>query len=118
MNRALHGGREAATATPLGDGQDDQVFVDDSGRRARGVRILSVVAALLCTFWLSGLIVGMAGFSGFPIVNLPVIAHIAATRPGIVRGAPDSRLEVGLGEDTRAGSHRDRAHRDLRPRLT
>jgi hypothetical protein len=46
-------------------GPEVQVFVDDSGRRALGVRLACLAAAALCAFWLTGLVVGMVGFSSF-----------------------------------------------------
>lgn len=46
-------------------GHEAQVFVDDSGRRALGVRLVCFAAAALCAFWLTALVVGMVGFSGF-----------------------------------------------------
>ena len=56
------------------------MFVDHSGRRARGVRLVGVAAAGVCAFWLAGLTVGMAGFSGFPTISLRVLSHAAVAR--------------------------------------
>jgi hypothetical protein len=64
-----------------------QVFVDHSGRRARAVRILGAAMAGMCALWLAGLVIGMAGFSGFPSVPSPVRLLPALARVGTVPGA-------------------------------
>jgi hypothetical protein len=63
-------------------GPDTPVFVDHSGRRARGLRAAGVVLAGVCGFWLAGLVVGMAGFSGFRAGRLATGAVRAAARTG------------------------------------
>lgn len=64
--------------------QEAQVFVDHSGRRARRVRIVGAAMAGLCALWLTGLVIGVAGFTGFPAVRspfrlLPSLARIDTT---------------------------------------
>jgi len=66
------------------------VFVDRSGRRARGVRIIGAAMVAACALWLAGLVMGVAGFSRFPVAKSPVgdlaalarvrIAHTTASR--------------------------------------
>ena len=50
-----------------------QIFVDDSGRRARRVRMAGLGLVVACACWLGALTVGMAGFTGF--------SPIAGSRP-------------------------------------
>jgi hypothetical protein len=66
-------------------GRDAQVFVDDSGRRARRMRVAGVAVAALCAFWLVGLTVGMAGFSGFSSIGLHALARAGLKRPATLR---------------------------------
>jgi hypothetical protein len=83
--------RPESPAVWLTSGHEAQVFVDDSGRRALGVRLACLAAAALCAFWLMGLVVGMVGFSGFPTTpRVPVLAQRSLTRPP----APRRRVEV------------------------
>jgi hypothetical protein len=61
------------------------VFVDHSGRRARWVRLVGAGMAGLCALWLTGLVIGMAGFANFPSVRspirlLPALGRVDATR--------------------------------------
>jgi hypothetical protein len=62
-----------------------QIFVDDSGRRARRVRMAGLGLVVACVCWLGALTVGMAGFTGFsPIAGGLVRAtlhHVLAARP-------------------------------------
>ena len=62
-----------------------QIFVDDSGRRARRVRMAGLGLVVACACWLGALTVGMAGFTGFsPIAGSLVRAtlhHVLAARP-------------------------------------
>jgi hypothetical protein len=51
------------------------------------VRIVGVAAAALCAFWLVGLTVGMAGFSGFRGAGLRELARTGLTRHGLDRQA-------------------------------
>jgi hypothetical protein len=65
--------------------QEALVFVDHSGRRARWVRLLGAGMAGLCCLWLTGLLIGMAGFANFPTVRspfrlLPALARVESTR--------------------------------------
>src|SRR5271166_1390642 len=80
MRDASEATRQESPAAWLTSGRDAQVFVDHSGRRARGVRLAGVAAAGVCAFWLAGLTVGMAGFSGFPTISLRVLSHAAVAR--------------------------------------
>ena len=67
------------------------MFVDSSGRRARGVRAAGVAVASLCAFWLLGLTVGMAGFSGFPTIGVRVLAHAGIARSAALEA--DARVD-------------------------
>lgn len=65
--------------------REAQVFVDHSGRRARWVRFVGAGIAGLCALWLTGLVIGMAGFANFPSVRspirlLPALARVDATQ--------------------------------------
>jgi hypothetical protein len=79
-------------AAPWLSGPDTPVFVDHSGRRARGLRAAGVVLAAVCAFWLAGLVVGMAGFSGFRAGRLATHALRAPTRAG---AQPEARELAG-----------------------
>jgi hypothetical protein len=46
------------------------VFVSEDGRRARRLRRVAVVAAVLACLWAAGLVVGMVGFGSLPGVAL------------------------------------------------
>ena len=70
---------------PLLSGHEVPVFVDHSGRRARRVRVAGALLAGLCALWLAGLVMGMAGFSGFPVVRSPIGGLAALARAGIAR---------------------------------
>ena len=74
--------RPDAPAAWRTSGRDTQVFVDDSGRRALGVRLAGFALAAVWAFWLAGLAVGMTGFSDFPATGLPrlAITHSAPAR--------------------------------------
>ena len=58
-------------------GDEALVFVDHSGRRARGVHLIGAVVVALCTLWLVGVVSGMVG-SGFPGGRLQLF-HLHAT---------------------------------------
>jgi hypothetical protein len=45
------------------------------------MRVAGVAAAALCAFWLVGLTVGMAGFSGFSSIGLHALARAGLKRP-------------------------------------
>jgi hypothetical protein len=47
-------------------GHDAPVFVDDSGRRAHGVRLAGATIAMLCACWLATLVFGMSGLTSLP----------------------------------------------------
>lgn len=59
--------------------------MDDSGRRARRVRMAGLVLVATCTCWLGALMVGMAGFAGFSPLTaglVPASLHrVLAARP-------------------------------------
>jgi hypothetical protein len=67
---------EAAPPPRLG-GDEALVFVDHSGRRARGVHLIGAVVVVLCTLWLVGVVSGMVG-SGFPGARLHALQLHAA----------------------------------------
>jgi hypothetical protein len=66
-------------------GDEALVFVDHSGRRARGVHLIGAIVVALCTLWLAGVVSGMVG-SGFPGARLPVLQLHAAQRAHPTRG--------------------------------
>jgi hypothetical protein len=70
--------RKDAPAAWRTSGHETQVFVDDSGRRALGVRLAGFALAALCACWLIGLAVGMAGFSGFQAPGLGALARVGS----------------------------------------
>jgi hypothetical protein len=78
-------------------GPDTPVFVDHSGRRARGLRVAGVVVAALCAFWLAGLVVGVAGFSGFPAGRFAIGGLRAPTRAGAQTEARELASASGAG---------------------
>jgi hypothetical protein len=71
--------RPGSPATWRTSGHEAQVFVDDSGRRALGVRLACFAIAALCAVWLTGLVVGMVGFSGFATPRLAALAQGSVT---------------------------------------
>jgi hypothetical protein len=89
MERESQAERPEPPVAWLTSGRDAQVFVDDSGRRALGMRAAGVAVAAMCAFWLAGLTVGMAGFSGFQTVGLRTLAHAGVARPVAPRRAAD-----------------------------
>jgi hypothetical protein len=66
-------------------GDEALVFVDDSGRRARGVHLIGALVVALCMLWLMGVVSGMVG-SGFPGARLQVLQLHAAQRVHPTRG--------------------------------
>ncbi len=105
MREASQAPRQEPPAAWLTSGQDAQVFVAQSGRRARGVRLAGVAAAGVCAFWLAGLAVGMAGFSGFPTISLRVLSHVAVTRHRALQAdAGVDRSAIALRQVAPAGS--------------
>jgi hypothetical protein len=58
-------------------GDEALVFVDHSGRRARGVHLIGGLVVALCTLWLVGVVSGMVG-SGLPGGRLELF-HLRAT---------------------------------------
>jgi hypothetical protein len=85
MEQARQAQRPESPAAWWTSGRDAQVFVDDTGRRARRMRIAGIAAAALCAFWLVGLTVGMAGFSGFSSIGLHALARAGLKRPPTLR---------------------------------
>ena len=75
---------EAAPPSRLG-GDEALVFVDHSGRRARGVHLIGALVVALCTLWLMGVVSGMVG-SGFPGARLQMLQLHAAERVHPTRG--------------------------------
>jgi hypothetical protein len=63
--------------SPQLGGDEALVFVDHSGRRARGVYLIGAVVVALCTLWLVGVVSGMVS-SGFPGGRLQLF-HLQAT---------------------------------------
>jgi hypothetical protein len=60
-------------------GLERQIFLDQTGRRARVVRVGGALAAMLGAAWLAALVTGALGFSDLP--RLPVPIGILATTP-------------------------------------
>jgi hypothetical protein len=60
-------------------GQEPQVFLDHTGRRARRMRVLGGLAALTAAGWLGGVIGGSAGFASLPALHShSIVAHARA----------------------------------------
>jgi hypothetical protein len=100
---------EAASPSRLG-GDEALVFVDHSGRRARGVHLVGAVVVALCTLWLAGVVSGMVG-SGFPggrlqLLHLHAAAGVHAAR-GEIRGfvAENAAVRDREADMMNAGSH-------------
>jgi hypothetical protein len=75
-----------APAAAWGYGEDEiQIFVDDSGRRARRVRLAGLAVVASCVCWLGALTIGMAGFAGFAPATTgftsSTLHHVLAARP-------------------------------------
>jgi len=62
-------------------GYDAPVFVDDSGRRAHGVRLAGAVVAMLCACWLATLVFGMSDLTSLPSAHVSALAR-ALPAPG------------------------------------
>jgi hypothetical protein len=60
-------------------GLEPQIFLDQTGRRARVVRLAGALAAMLGAAWLAALVTGALGFSNLP--RLPGPIGILATTP-------------------------------------
>jgi hypothetical protein len=61
------------------------------------MRVAGVAAAVLCAFWLVGLTVGMAGFSGVSSIGLHALARAGLKRPATLRAdAIAERYELGV----------------------
>jgi hypothetical protein len=75
---------------------ETQIFVDDSGRRARRVRMAGLALVTTCACWLGALTVGMAGFTGFSPITAGLVPatlhHVLAGRP-----ADHDRVPVSNG---------------------
>ena len=75
---------------------ETQIFVDDSGRRARRVRMAGLALVATCTCWLGALTGGIAGFAGFSPLTaglVPVALH------HVLAGRPADRDRVPVSED-------------------
>jgi hypothetical protein len=78
-----------------GRAREAQIFVDDSGRRARRVRAAGLALVATCTCWLGALTVGVAGFASFAPITaglVPVPLHHA------LAGKPADRDRVPVAE--------------------
>jgi hypothetical protein len=82
-----------------------QVFVDDSGRRARRVRLAGLAVVTTCACWLGALTVGIAGFAGFAPGT--TTGYAPTTLHHVLAGRPADRDRTPL-----SGS---RAHPRTRP---
>jgi hypothetical protein len=82
-----------------------QVFVDDSGRRARRVRLAGLAVVTTCACWLGALTVGIAGFAGFAPGT--TTGYAPTTLHHVLAGRPTDRDRTPL-----SGS---RAHPRTRP---
>ncbi len=113
--------RAESPAISLAGGHEPSVFVDHSGRRAHGVRAVGAVMAALCALWLAGLVMGMAGFSGFPAGHLPIggLSSLAraelasdshAARVGAVDAVDAKPRSVCLSVGSVAGASTSAAH--------
>jgi hypothetical protein len=58
-------------------GLEPQVFLDRTGRRARRVSVAGMLAAVLGTGWLGGIVGGSAGFASLPALHPVLVAHAA-----------------------------------------
>ena len=58
-------------------GLEPQVFLDRSGRRARRVSVAGVVAVVLGSSWLGGIVGASAGFASLPALHPVLVAHAA-----------------------------------------
>jgi hypothetical protein len=77
-----------------------QVFVDDSGRRARRVRGAGLAVVATWSFWFVGLMGGMVGFGGFPAATTG-LAPTAAHR--VLAGKPADRDRTPLSGSRAVG---------------
>jgi hypothetical protein len=117
MEEARQAKRPESPAAWWTSGRDAQVFVDDSGRRARRMRVAGIAAAALCAFWLVGLTVGMAGFSGFSSIGLHALARAGLKPPLTLRAdAIADRSELRLRGVMGAASQGRVATAELPPR--
>jgi hypothetical protein len=66
-------------------GLERQIFLDQTGRRARRARIAGVAAAALSTGWLAALVTGAVGFASLPAV--PSAGALAARGHRVSRPA-------------------------------
>jgi hypothetical protein len=114
--------RAESPAISLAGGHEPPVFVDHSGRRAHGVRAVGAVMAGLCALWLAGLVMGMAGFSGFSAAHLPIVGGLSslaradlasdshAARVGAVDAVDAKPRSVCLSVGSVAGASTSPAH--------
>jgi hypothetical protein len=83
---------ESAVPWPVGD-DEAPVFVDQSGRRAHRVRVVGAAMTGLCALWLAGLVIGAAGFSGFPVGRASLGGLATLVRSRVAR-ATTAQLEA------------------------
>jgi hypothetical protein len=84
-------------------GREAQVFVDDSGRRARCVHLAGFVLVGACAFWLVALTLGMVGFAGFSAPDPLALARHGVVHPisGVGEAVAD-RLQIEQTSDERS----------------
>jgi hypothetical protein len=82
------------TAAPVwtATGLERQIFLDQTGRRARLVGLGGVLAALLAGFWLAALVTGALGFANLPQLPGPV---------GVIARIPNRVVHVAEHRDRR-----------------
>jgi hypothetical protein len=73
-------------------GLERQIFLDQTGRRARVVRLAGALAAMLGAAWLAALVTGALGFSNLPRLPNPI---------GILATAPTRVVHVAEHRDRR-----------------
>ena|ERR1700677_3347680 len=98
--------------------QEAPVFVDDSGRRARWVRLAGAAMAGLCALWLTGLVIGTAGFANFPSVPspvrlLPALARVGPTRLTALDRVDGTRVTALARVDVTRAAERRLESREL-----
>ncbi len=69
--------------------------MDDSGRRARRVRMAGLALVATCTCWLAALTVGMAGFAGFSPLTAGLVP---ASLHRVLAGRPVDRDRVPVSQ--------------------
>jgi hypothetical protein len=80
----------SSTTVWTATGLERQIFVDQTGRRARLVRVAGVIAALLSAAWLAALVTGALGYANLPRLPGPIGA--IATVPNHVVHVAEHRV--------------------------